>query len=94
MAHRITLLTLSSRGVWVTDGDGPHLVPAHVRNIADVSGAGDTVLSVAALSLVQDLNLTLLAELSNIAGGMVCEEVGVVPIDRSRFLAEATRLLC
>jgi bifunctional ADP-heptose synthase (sugar kinase/adenylyltransferase) len=63
-----------------------------MRNIADVSGAGDTVVSVAALCLAAKLSLKTIAEVSNLAGGIVCEKIGVVPIDRQRFMEELGKL--
>jgi rfaE bifunctional protein kinase chain/domain len=73
------LITLSDRGVFISSKDD-FLVPAHVRNIYDVSGAGDTVISVAALALLADVEPKVLAGLANLAGGLVCEKLGVVPI--------------
>jgi bifunctional ADP-heptose synthase (sugar kinase/adenylyltransferase) len=57
-----------------------------------VSGAGDTVIAVAALCLAQGLDLRTLATWSNLAGGLVCEQVGVVPVDREALLAECEAL--
>jgi bifunctional ADP-heptose synthase (sugar kinase/adenylyltransferase) len=65
-----------------------HFLPAHVRSISDVSGAGDTVVSVAALAMAAQLPLKQVAEISNLAGGIVCEYVGVVPIDKDRLSSE------
>lgn len=73
------LITLSDRGVLIC-GKEDFLVPAHVRNIYDVSGAGDTVISVAALTLLAGTEPKILAALANLAGGLVCEKLGVVPI--------------
>lgn len=87
--NRYTLITLSSKGVYITDHQEARVIPAMVRNIADVSGAGDTVISVAALCLAQQLPLELMAGLANMAGGLVCERVGVVPIDKEQFEKEA-----
>jgi bifunctional ADP-heptose synthase (sugar kinase/adenylyltransferase) len=64
-------------------------VPAHVRQIADVSGAGDTVVSIAALCLALKLSPPLLAGLSNLGGGLVCEYSGVVPVNKHDLLREA-----
>ena len=69
------------------------IIKSHKRNIFDVSGAGDTVVSVAALALACDLEPALIADLSNIAGGLVCEKVGVAPIERTGFINECLRLL-
>lgn len=86
------LLTLSEKGVMINaERESIHL-PAHVRTIADVSGAGDTVISVAALCLAAKTDSELLAGLSNLAGGLVCEHVGVVPVDKNELLKEAKRL--
>lgn len=87
--NRISLITLSERGVFVKQGNEKHHLPAHVRNIADVSGAGDTVISVAALALAAKLDIRNMAAISNLAGGLVCEHVGVVPIVRDRLRSEA-----
>jgi len=88
----IALVTLSDLGVLVQDDKNDELIPAHHRNIADVSGAGDTVISVAAMCLALNTGSTLLASLANLAGGMVCEQVGVVPVEKQQLLAEAQRL--
>lgn len=86
------MITLSEHGVLICDDNGNKIIPAHVRNISDVSGAGDTVISVAALALSSNSSLNLAAELANLAGGLVCEKVGVVPIDKSELLNEALLL--
>ena len=86
------MVTLSDKGVMMLhDGVFLHL-PAHPRKIVDVSGAGDTVLSVAALSVALKANAETIATLSNIAGGLVCEISGVVPIDRDEFIKEVKRI--
>jgi D-glycero-beta-D-manno-heptose-7-phosphate kinase len=87
------MITLSEDGVYINDHNEGLIIKSHKRNIFDVSGAGDTVVSVAALALASDLEPALIAELSNIAGGLVCEKVGVVPIERSSFMQECKRLL-
>ncbi|HNP98364.1 MAG TPA: bifunctional ADP-heptose synthase [Bacteroidia bacterium] len=86
------LVTLSDRGVLIREGESDELIPAHVRNIADVSGAGDTVISVAAMCLALNTSPHLLASLANLAGGLVCEKVGVVPIEKQQLLEEAKGL--
>jgi rfaE bifunctional protein kinase chain/domain len=92
MQLKITMVTMSEKGVMITDGKSFEYIPAHIRKIADVSGAGDTVISVAALCVALKLPIRRIAELSNLAGGLVCEEVGVVPIDKTRFEAEINLL--
>jgi rfaE bifunctional protein kinase chain/domain len=92
LGNTISMVTLSERGVLIKKGEDYKIIPAHIRNIADVSGAGDTVVSVAALCLALNTNIETLAELSNLAGGLVCEKTGVVPIEKAALLAEAKKL--
>lgn len=89
LANTATLVTLSEHGVFAHAHGTEHHIAAHPRRIVDVSGAGDTVIAVATLALAQGLPLDRIAALSNLAGGLVCEEVGVAPIDRERFRREA-----
>lgn len=89
----ISFVTLSENGVFIKKGDEKFYAAAHIRNIADVSGAGDTVISLATLCLVSGLPLNLIAEISNIAGGLVCEKSGVVSIDKDQLLNETEELL-
>jgi rfaE bifunctional protein kinase chain/domain len=93
LQHRTTFITLSEKGVYYNDGTKKALLPCHRRNIADVSGAGDTVIATAALVYAITNDPAIMAAISNIAGGIVCEEVGVVPIDKATLLAECVRLL-
>jgi len=86
---KYTFITLSEHGVYINNDSNHHFIPAHLRNITDVSGAGDTVISVAALCLACDLKADLIAEVSNLAGGLVCEKVGVISIDKEQLMQEA-----
>jgi rfaE bifunctional protein kinase chain/domain len=84
------LITLSEKGVYLSEKNGTsHQIPAHIRDIFDVSGAGDTVISVAALALLANVSGDVVAALANLAGGLVCEKVGVVPIDKEELMKEA-----
>lgn len=87
------LITLSEKGMFIATRKVKHIIPAHVRNVADVSGAGDTVISIAALGLALKLDPLVIIQLANIAGGLVCEKVGVVPIDKKLFFQESITLL-
>ena len=93
MGHRISFITLSEKGVFFQDGAEAGIIPSHLRNIADVSGAGDTVIAVASLVYAATRKVELMAEIANIAGGLVCEEVGTAAIDKGRLLEECERLL-
>lgn len=78
--HNNTLITLSEHGVFFQNQVTAGIIPAFDRKIIDVSGAGDTVISVAALALAQNCPLKDIALISNLAGGLVCEHIGVVSI--------------
>jgi len=86
--NQISFITLSENGVFIKDKTTQHHVPAHIRNIADVSGAGDTVISVATLCLAAGMSIKDVAEIANLAGGLVCEKSGVVSIDKELLIKE------
>jgi D-glycero-beta-D-manno-heptose-7-phosphate kinase len=93
LKHDISFITLSEAGVFFQQGEEGHIIPAFVRNIADVSGAGDTVIAVAALVYASTRDPRLMALVANLAGGLVCEDVGTVAIDSNRLLNECIQLL-
>ncbi|MGD2033732.1 MAG: bifunctional ADP-heptose synthase [Bacteroidales bacterium] len=82
------MVTLSEKGLFVSNGKDFKVIPAEERDIADVSGAGDTVIAVASLGMAAGLNIFDTASLANLAGGLVCEKVGVVPVTPEMLLAE------
>lgn len=84
-------LTLSEKGVIVKNNKEEIHIPAHVRTISDVSGAGDTMTSIISLCKALGLSLAFTAELANIGGGLVCEHVGVVPINKNKLMEDALR---
>ncbi len=92
--HNITFITLSENGVYFNDGKTSAILPSHIRNISDVSGAGDTVVATATIVYTITKNVHLMAEISNLAGGLVCEEAGVVAIDKEKLLEESVQVLC
>jgi rfaE bifunctional protein kinase chain/domain len=91
--HQISFITLSEKGVFYKDGKSSKIVKSHIRNIADVSGAGDTVIAVASLIYAATGRTDMMAEIANIAGGLVCEEVGTAAIDKGKLLHECKLLL-
>lgn len=93
LQHRISFITLSEKGVFIQSDNEKAIIPTHIRSIADVSGAGDTVIAVASVVYAATKDVKLMAEMSNIAGGLVCEEVGTVAIDKDKLLAECKLLL-
>ena len=91
--HQISFITLSEKGVFYQTGNKSGIIPSHLRNISDVSGAGDTVIAVASMVYAATKNVNLMAEIANIAGGLVCEEVGTVTISKEKLLQECELLL-
>jgi rfaE bifunctional protein kinase chain/domain len=86
------MVTRSERGVMIANEQAVYQIPAHLRKVADVSGAGDTVISIAALCIAVGLPIEKAAALANLGGGLVCEELGVVPISKEKLTSEAIRL--
>ena len=86
-----TIITLSEKGIFIDDGKKQSIIPTQIRNIADVCGAGDSVISLTALGVAMQLDLEKIAALSNLAGGQVCEKVGVVSVDKNQLKQEFER---
>jgi bifunctional ADP-heptose synthase (sugar kinase/adenylyltransferase) len=86
------MITLSEDGVFISNGKEYKVIPAHIRYIADVSGAGDTVIGVASLCLAANIDPFTTAAIANMAGGLVCEKVGAVPIEKEKLIEEVINL--
>lgn len=93
LGNAYSLITLSECGIFVKHDGKFENIPAHQRDILDVSGAGDTVISVASLALAAGCTPSQIAALSNLAGGLVCEKVGVVPILKNTLLEKTLSLV-
>lgn len=93
LQHKISFITLSEKGVFYEQDSKSGIIASHLRSIADVSGAGDTVIAVASMVYAVTKNVHLMAEVANIAGGLVCEEVGTVAINKEKLLHECELLL-
>ncbi|MGI8584452.1 MAG: bifunctional heptose 7-phosphate kinase/heptose 1-phosphate adenyltransferase [Chitinophagaceae bacterium] len=89
----ISLITLSDKGMFYSNEISSKIIPSHLRNVADVSGAGDTVIAVASLVYAATKNIHIAAEIANIAGGLVCEVVGTAAIEKNKLLEECKQLL-
>lgn len=92
LGNTISFITLSEFGVFIKEGNQNKYIAAHLRNIADVSGAGDTVIAVATLCLIVGATISDIAGISNVAGGLVCEQSGVVSISKEELIKEWSRL--
>lgn len=93
LENEYTVITLSEKGMFLHTPHEAEIIPAYLRRIVDVSGAGDTVISLLALGLALKLDIFATVELANIAAGLVCEHVGVTAINRDELLNEAQRFL-
>jgi rfaE bifunctional protein kinase chain/domain len=92
LKNQITFITLGSQGIFVSDGKESNIFPTFPRSIADVCGAGDTVISIASLCYLKKYSLSEIAFISNISGGQVCEQPGVVAINKEALNTELSRL--
>ncbi len=93
LSHIISMITLSDKGIFFQESGNKRIIPSHRRNIADVSGAGDTVIAIASLVYASSRDINLAAEVANMAGGIVCEEVGTVAINKEKLLNECKHLI-
>jgi rfaE bifunctional protein kinase chain/domain len=82
----MVMITLSEQGILLSKGNEYKVVPTQARDVADVSGAGDTVIAMASLCLAIGLDAYEMARLANLAAGLVCEKVGVVPVEKEGLL--------
>ncbi len=90
---RTLMVTMAAEGIYLKDAVHWEIFPTKVRNVADVSGAGDTVISLAAICRALSLSHRAMALICNTAGGIVCEMPGVVPVDKVRLLNELNEIL-
>lgn len=90
--HEISLITLSENGIFYQENGYKKILPTLRRNIADVSGAGDTVIAVASLVYAATKDCELAAGIANIAGGIVCEEVGTMSVNKEKLIQECKKL--
>lgn len=88
LQHKISMITLSENGVYIDNESEQFISPTLKKSIIDVCGAGDTVLSIAALSMTIDISLEDMGILANLAGGQVCGSVGVVAVSKDKLQEE------
>lgn len=86
--HHLSVLTLSEKGMLIgTKGKYQH-VAATRRDVADVSGAGDTVIATFTVALLCGYTTEESAQIANIAAGQVCMKAGVVPVILNELIKE------
>lgn len=75
------MVTLGAYGIFCFQRDGTSfIVPAKTIKAADVSGAGDTAISIASLAYAQNYSMKEIAQFANKAAAAVCKKVGVTPV--------------
>lgn len=89
----IIMITLSEKGLFIQDQHNYYTMPTYAKTIYDVSGAGDTVISIASLALALNIDIHTIALLSNLSGGIACEQMGVAPINKNKLKERAKSLL-
>lgn len=92
------LETIEGRALLVTRGkDGmmllrrdlkPVVIPATAREVYDVTGAGDTVISVFGMALAKSVDMELSARLANFAAGIKVGKLGAAPVTRDEILSQ------
>ncbi|MFA6025633.1 MAG: D-glycero-beta-D-manno-heptose-7-phosphate kinase [Ignavibacteriaceae bacterium] len=84
---KYVLLTLGEGGIAVFEKGKEYRMPTKARKVADVSGAGDTVISTLTMALAAGADILEASYLANYAGGLVCEEVGIIPIELEKLFS-------
>jgi len=88
LVNEWTCITLGAKGIFIQKDHSAQHFPTQERAVADVCGAGDTVVSVLALGLAAAQDMGKVAQLANLAGGQVCEKIGVVAVDKTQLEKE------
>ena len=89
---RYILVTLSEQGVLLGSEETNEVISAEAHQVSDVSGAGDTVISVASACMAANVPPLDMAIIANLAGSLVCEKVGVSPLDKEQLLSETCNI--
>jgi len=87
--HSITLITLSDKGLYIKEKNQKGVwIPSVPQEVADVCGAGDSVISAVSLSYLTGVNTEVIAKIANIAGHVACRYPGVVPVRLDQLKSE------
>jgi rfaE bifunctional protein kinase chain/domain len=90
MDCQILVVTVGGDGIIYVDDRGIHHCKAIYRNIVDVCGAGDTVISILATALCSEVSTDHAVSLANIGGGQVCGLSGVKAVNYTELTKEYT----
>lgn len=80
------VLTRSEKGMTIYNGKAEH-IPSLALEVADVSGAGDTVIATLTVAMTAGLDALAAAKIANVAAGVVCAEVGAVAVDKAKLFS-------
>ncbi len=83
---RGVLITRGEQGMWLLDSDAEGALPATAREVADVTGAGDTVIATLALALAAGASTVEAATLANHAAGLVVAKFGPATVSVEELL--------
>lgn len=86
LKNKVTMITLAEHGIYISDENQAVIVPTQVRQVSDVSGAGDTVTAIATFGVIESLSIELIADLANKAAGLVCAKPGVYAIHKEELI--------
>jgi rfaE bifunctional protein kinase chain/domain len=81
------LVTRGEDGMWLCDGGIEGAIPAHAREVSDVTGAGDTVVATLALALAAGATVSEAAVLANCAAGVVVGKFGAATLTPAELLS-------
>jgi rfaE bifunctional protein kinase chain/domain len=79
------VVTRSDKGMTLFNGTFTHIEATSI-DVADVSGAGDTVIGMLALGAASEIDIVTNATIANLAAGTVCQEVGAVPVKAEKLI--------
>jgi rfaE bifunctional protein kinase chain/domain len=85
-----TLITRGEQGMWLLDGSAEGALAATAREVADVTGAGDTVIATLALALAAGATSAEAAALANHAAGVVVAKFGPATVSVDELLTAVT----
>jgi len=93
LLERLTLeaaiITLDRDGMALAHRDGRrHVFPTRPRQVYDITGAGDMVMSMLSMALAAGASYDAAIALANIAGGLEVEKVGVATVTRDEILRD------
>ena len=83
------MITLSEKGLMIQNDKENFISKTTIKEIIDVSGAGDTVISLATILFYLKLPEKFIGEMCNLAGGITCMKSGVNAIDLKELLKNA-----